>query len=128
MTCNDFEAVIAEIRTRAMELPDWRKTGNKRGVEILELCSPMSMHLVAEYVRIETLQFFESYCRFEILPEQCSGWIDGVEARELLLPYSSIVAIQVQRNADSDIAPYYTYRLIVSREYGHTEELENQYF
>ena len=123
MNRQEFEAIIDDIKKEVPSLPEvFRK--EDVGPEVIWIRSANESFTYVNYVDLRTITFFESYCKFEVIPE--SGWEDGIESRSMLIPYSSIVAIE-QTDHNYDGQPYSTYELILVSDYGKVRQVDWQY-
>jgi hypothetical protein len=119
---HELESVITAIRSELQQQPDFiRENG-----EVLELCWPQHARAVTDYVNLETVTYHESYVRFDVQPEAGTGWAE-IERMELLLPYSSIEAIDRRVYAGEDGSDYSRYRLITAAGLGQFYEADEGY-
>jgi len=109
MSKSDLENLIAAIHRELQEQPKWLRNDGL----VVELCRLIQgRSVVTEYVNLKTLVFYESYCRFEIKLEPLTAWAE-IKQMELLLPYSSIVAIDRRTMSDNKDGDYHIYRMII---------------
>jgi hypothetical protein len=124
MNKDEFVQIIAAMREEIVSLPDCMKRSRIPDVpEMLEVCSPEAGCDGTRYADFIHMEFFGTYCRFEVFDEIGGVRIDDVSKEELLIPYRSIIAIErITHSSDGEAYP--TYRIILPRELGHLRELE----
>ena len=122
MKKDDLINIIGTMRLEVDNQPDFIKTSRIPGVpELLQVYSLQTERVFCQYADFMNMQFFDTYCRFEIFDEQCVERIDEVKKREIFLPYLSIFAIERLSFKDEDSGSYLNYRMILSHdlEYQH---------
>ena len=117
----DLEIVVKQIRAEQNQEPE-PSFGHDI---ILELVHAQHCRLATEFIR--TIQFHESYCRLEIVPEPGAAYVEIVR-NELLLPYCSILAIEKRTKSDTGKGEQYCeYRLITTQDLGQFYEIDEGY-